>query len=59
MDIFSAKRDGSDIIRLTDELGYDAEGAYSPDGKLIVFSSNRNAYNRKLNKEEQAKFFSR
>ena len=44
MDIFSAKRDGSDLKRLTDAPGYDAEGAYSPDGKQIVFSSVRSAY---------------
>ena len=31
---------------LTNKLGYDAEGAYSPDGKQIVFSSNRNIYAR-------------
>jgi hypothetical protein len=56
MDIFSAKQDGSDIKRLTKELGYDAEGAYSPDGKYIIFSSNREAYtNKGLTKEEQVK----
>ncbi len=43
-DIFSSKRDGSQIVRLTDAKGYDAEGSYSPDGSLIVFSSNRGAY---------------
>ena len=47
--------DGSDIKQLTTELGYDAEGSYSPDGKLIVFSSNRYAYNSKLTKEEEQK----
>ncbi len=29
---------------LTNAKGYDAEGAYSPDGKKIVFASNRSAY---------------
>ena len=44
MDIFSARRDGSNLKQLTDTLGYDAEAAYSPDGKRIVFCSLRNAY---------------
>lgn len=44
MDIFTANRDGSGIKRLTDAPGYDAEGAYSPDGTKIVFSSLRAAY---------------
>lgn len=44
MDIFTANRDGSGLKRLTDARGYDAEGAYSPDGKRIVFCSLRHAY---------------
>lgn len=44
MDIFSAKRDGSNLRRLTDAAGYDAEAAYSPDGKQIVFTSLRSAF---------------
>jgi Tol biopolymer transport system component len=40
-DIFSAKTDGSDVKRLTTTDGYDAEGTVSPDGKKIVFTSNR------------------
>lgn len=43
-DIFSAKRDGSSLKRLTEAHGYDAEGAYSPDGSKIVFCSLRDAY---------------
>jgi Tol biopolymer transport system component len=43
-DIFSARRDGTGAVRLTDATGYDAEGAYSPDGKHIVFCSMRDAY---------------
>lgn len=38
--------------RLTDAHGYDAEGAYSPDGKRIVFASNRHAYAQELSKED-------
>jgi Tol biopolymer transport system component len=43
-DIFSARRDGSQLRRLTTTRGYDAEAAYSPDGKKIVFCSLRDAY---------------
>ena len=43
-DIYSAKRDGSDLKNLTHSLGYDAEGAFSPDGKQIVFCSLRGAF---------------
>src|SRR5262249_23321687 len=41
MDIFEANPDGTDLKRLTDAKGYDAEGSYSPDGKSIVFCSQR------------------
>ena len=41
-----------DYKRLTDARGYDAEGAYSPDGKRIVFASNREAYATELSKED-------
>jgi len=43
-DIFTCDRRGRNTKRLTDAFGYDAEGAYSPDGKLIVFMSMRDAY---------------
>ena len=53
-DIFSCKRDGSGIKRLTKSQGYDAEAAYSPDGSKIVFGSIRDAYPaKKLSKEDQ------
>jgi Tol biopolymer transport system component len=55
MDVFTANRDGSDIRRLTEAEGYDAEGSFSPDGKRIVYSTNKDAYARKLSKEEQQK----
>ena len=44
MELFVSKRDGSNVRRLTDAPGYDAEGSYSPDGKLIVFCSMRHAF---------------
>ena len=44
MELFVAKRDGSNVRRLTDAPGYDAEGSYSPDGKLIAFCSMRHAF---------------
>jgi len=40
-DIFVGDRDGKNLRQLTTEKGYDAEGAYSPDGKLIAFCSDR------------------
>jgi Tol biopolymer transport system component len=39
-DIFRADRDGSNIVRLTDTPGYDAEATIGPDG-TIVFTSVR------------------
>jgi len=40
-DIFTAKPDGSDLKRLTDTPGYDAEATVSPKGDRIVFTSMR------------------
>jgi Tol biopolymer transport system component len=40
-DLFTAKPDGSDVKRLTDTPGYDAEATISRDGKKIVFTSLR------------------
>ncbi|MCE9527562.1 MAG: biopolymer transporter Tol [Planctomycetales bacterium] len=40
-DIFEADLDGHILRRLTDAKGYDAEGAWSKDGKLIAFCSSR------------------
>ncbi len=47
-DIFVSDLDGNGLINLTRTLGYDAEGSASPDGKQIVFSSNRLAYSEPL-----------
>ena len=40
-DIFQTDLDGKIQKRLTTAMGYDAEGAYSPDGKMIAFCSDR------------------
>lgn len=40
-DIYVANADGSDLKKLTDSPGYDAEATVSPDGKRIVFTSMR------------------
>jgi Tol biopolymer transport system component len=44
------------LKQLTHERGYNAEGDYSPDGKSIVFTSNRSGYSEKLSAED-AKLF--
>lgn len=40
-DIFTARVDGSQVHRITRTPGYDAEGTVSPDGRTIVFTSER------------------
>ncbi len=41
MEIYEADLDGRNLIPLTNAKGYDAEGAYSPDGSKIAFCSMR------------------
>lgn len=55
-ELYSAKNDGSGMIRLTDSPGYDAEGSYSPDGSQILFASNRHAHLETLSPEAQERF---
>ncbi len=40
------------LKNLTQTRGYDAEGGWSPDGKHIVFASNRSAYEKELSPED-------
>ena len=40
-EIFTANPDGTDVRRITNHPGYDAEATISPDGKTIVFTSLR------------------
>jgi len=51
MDLYAADSEG-DLKRLTNVRGYDAEGSYSPDGRWVVFASNRQAYDRDLSDDE-------
>ena len=56
-DIFVAKPNGTILKQLTTTPGYDAEGAYSPDGSKIVFCSMRDAYPvSKLSDQQRAIF---
>jgi len=41
-EIYSALADGSDVRRLTDNPGYDAEATFAPDGSRVIFTSLRN-----------------
>lgn len=55
-DIFESALDGKNVKRLTKELGYDAEGSYSPNGDYIAFASNRTGYNTTLTPEDKKLF---
>ena len=52
-DLFKKDTVTGKSTRLTFEDGYDAEGSFSPNGKKVVFASNRNAYSKALSKKEQ------
>src|SRR5438034_3656060 len=53
MDIYTYNQKTGAMKRLTTARGYDAEGSYSPDGRWIVFSSMRSAYDHPLNDKEK------
>ena len=55
-DIYEKDLATGKLRNLTSTQGYDAEGAYSPDGQWIVFASNRQAYEGKLSEDQQKQF---
>lgn len=55
-EIYTASKEGADLVNLSNSDGYDAEGSYSSDGSQILFASNREAYTRSLSQAEQALF---
>ena len=55
-EIYEYDLESGEYRNVTNTEGYDAEGAYSPDGKKIVFASNRQAYDGSMSEEDQ-KFF--
>ena len=55
-EIYAYHRGTGEYTNLTDAQGYDAEGSYSPDGRLIAFASNRLAYGGTMTAEEAKNF---
>ncbi len=55
-DIYEYSLKTKKLKQLTHEFGYDAEGSYSPDGKQILFASNRAGYTDKLSPEDEKLF---
>ena len=56
-EIYSANQAGTDLVNLTNSAGYDAEAAFSPDGRQIVFCSLRAAFPlENLSPEQRARY---
>ena len=56
-ELYSKDLESGAYTKLTDAVGYDAEGSYSPDGTKIAFASNRRAYvEGELSERERKQF---
>ena len=55
-EIYVYKKQSGQYTNVTKTSGYDAEGSWSPDGKLIAFASNRLAYKGEMSGEDQKAF---
>ena len=55
-ELYAFDSESGEYTNLTNAKGYDAEGAYSPDGSMIVFASNRQAYDGSMSEEDQKYF---
>ena len=41
LELYTMDLDGSNVVQITDELGYDGGSFFSPDGKQLVFRASR------------------
>jgi hypothetical protein len=55
-EVYEYDTESGEYRNLTNTKGYDAEGAYSPDGDQIVFASNRQAYDGTMSEADQKAF---
>lgn len=55
-EIYETVPGSGEYKNLTRTEGYDAEGAWSPDGKKLVFASNRQAYDGSMSEEDLKAF---
>lgn len=55
-EVYEYDIESDEYRNLTNTEGYDAEGAYSPDGSQIVFASNRQAYDGSMSEADKKAF---